>query len=76
VLICECWLANQKYKKHDPQPLLTFLRSALAITEQRNQKKTNHGPLTLLQQGVFFAGTGACWLQWIYYLMQTKENEP
>ena len=48
VPIREGRLAMQKSKKQKThQPLLTFLRSVLSITEQRKQKSTNHGPLTL-----------------------------
>jgi hypothetical protein len=58
------------------QPSFAFLRSALSIiTEERNQKKTSHGPIKLiLQQGVSFLG--ACWLHRLYYPTQQKENEP
>jgi hypothetical protein len=43
-------IRGEKNQKNMTQPSLTFLRSALSITEQRKQMKTNHDPLMLLQQ--------------------------
>jgi hypothetical protein len=39
-----------KKSKNMTQLSLTFLHSALSSTEQRKENKTNHDPLTLLQQ--------------------------
>jgi hypothetical protein len=58
VLIRERRLAMQKSKKHDPA-----IAHILALCLVNYQiKKTNHGPLTPLQQGISFLGAGACWL--------------
>jgi hypothetical protein len=71
VLICERRSATQKSKKHDPA-IAHILAFCLLYFRA---KKTNHGLLTLLQQGISFLGARACWLQWLYYPAQQKENE-
>jgi hypothetical protein len=44
------YIRGEKNPKSMTQPSLTFLHSALSITEQRKQKETNHDPLPLLQE--------------------------
>jgi hypothetical protein len=53
------------------------LRSASSLTpSEQKKKKSNHDPLTLLQQQVSFLGAGACWFHQLHYRTQQKENEP